>query len=61
MKKRIGNGRPNKIVYPDDPEYLETFYKLFGSGQSISTRQKPQDGEADMTADIPAEPVDDDE
>ena len=55
MRKKIGNGWPNKIVYPDDPEYLETFYKLFGSGQSITTRQKPQDGETEK-APVPTRP-----
>ena len=31
--------RKVRIIGPSDPDYLETFYKHWGAGQSITSRQ----------------------
>jgi hypothetical protein len=50
-----------KIIHWTDPNYLQEFYKAWGSGQSITTRQEPRGGEIDKTADSLAESGDEDE
>jgi hypothetical protein len=44
------------IVHWTDPEYLNAFYRSWGSGQSTTVRQSSQNGETDKAADTRAAP-----
>jgi hypothetical protein len=45
-----------RIIHSTDPEYLETFYRLFGSGQSTTVRQEVQDAQAKEATGTPDAP-----
>ena len=56
MRKKIGNGIPNRVVYPGDADYPQVFSRLFGSGQATTVRQIPRNEDTERTADAPVEP-----
>ena len=52
----MGKITKKRIIYPTDPDYLETFYRLFGSGQSTTTRLVSSAVESEKTVDPPTTP-----
>lgn len=46
-----------KIIHWTDPEYLNAFYGSWGSGQSVTARQQPQNAQTKEAVDRPDVPA----